>query len=147
MYKKVLVWLSAFFILAGGTAQALTMVSISGNNVNMRSGPGEKFAVMWELGTGFPLKVLDEQSGWYKVEDFEGDVGWVFESLVNRDPHLIVKKKRVNMRSGPGDDYRVIGKAHYGVVFETLTVKEGWAKVKHENGLSGWVSRGLLWGW
>jgi SH3-like domain-containing protein len=147
MYKRVAVWLSLFLALAGGTAQAITMVSVNANNVNMRSGPGEKYAVLWELGTGFPLKVLDEQGDWYKVEDFEGDVGWIYKTLVGRDPHLIVKKKRVNMRSGPGDGYRVLGKANYGVVFKTLKVKDGWARVKHENGLTGWVSRTLLWGW
>ena len=147
MYKKVVICLSLFLLLLGGTAQAITMVSIKGNNVNMRSGPGEKYAVLWDLGSGFPLKVVDQKGKWYKVEDFEGDSGWVYETLVDRAPHLIVKRRRVNMRSGPGDGYRVVGKANYGVVFKTLKVKKGWAKVRHENGLVGWISRSLLWGW
>lgn len=147
MSKRVAVFLGVFLVLFCGAAQALTLVSVNGNNVNMRSGPGEKFAVLWELGTGFPLKVLDEQGDWYKVEDFEGDVGWIYKTLVSREPHLIVKRRRINMRSGPGDGYRVVGKANYGVVFKTLKSKEGWVKVKHENGLTGWVSRSLLWGW
>jgi SH3-like domain-containing protein len=147
MFKRVAVWLVFLLALGAGSAQAFTMVSVNANNVNMRSGPDDKYAVLWELGTGYPLKVLEEHGNWVKVEDFEGDVGWIYKTLVDREPHLIVKKRRVNMRSGPGDNYRVVGKANYGVVFKTLEVKGGWARVKHENGLVGWISRSLLWGW
>ncbi len=147
MFKRVAVWLVFLLVLGGGSAQAITMVSVNANNVNMRSGPGDKYAVLWELGTGYPLKVLEHQGSWFKVEDFEGDEGWIYKSLVDHEPHLIVKKRRVNMRSGPGDNYRLVGKANYGVVFKTLKVKDGWARVKHENGLVGWISRSLLWGW
>jgi len=147
MCKRVAVWVVFFLVLGVGSARAFTMVSINADNVNMRSGPGDKYAVLWELGTGYPLKVLEHQGSWFKVEDFEGDEGWIYKTLVAREPHLIVKKRRVNMRSGPGDNYRVVGKANYGVVFKTLEVKNGWARVKHENGMIGWISRSLLWGW
>jgi len=135
-------------LLSATTASAIRLVSIAGERVNMRSGPGENQAVLWELGEGYPLQVLETKGNWYKVSDFEGDTGWVYKKLVNRSPHLIVKKRVVNIRSGPGTRYRTIGKANYGVVFKTLQRgKNGWVKIKHENGLVGWVQRNLLWGW
>jgi uncharacterized protein YgiM (DUF1202 family) len=67
--------------------------------------------------------------------------------MVKRSPHMIVKGKRVNIRSGPGTNFKLIGKADYGVVFTTLKQESGWAKVKHENGLVGWIKRNLIWGW
>jgi len=72
--------------------------------------------------------------------------------LVTKRPHLIVKvekntTKKINIRSGPGWQYKVIGKAYYGVVFKTLKRDNGWVKVRHEAGLTGWVKRSLLWGW
>ncbi|MBU0481689.1 MAG: SH3 domain-containing protein [Proteobacteria bacterium] len=144
--KKVI--LTVFLVLAlTVSAKAETMVSINGPKVNMRSGPGTSFSVLWELGDGFPLKIVGSKGDWYKVEDFEGDGGWIEKSLVHRDPHMIVKKQRINVRSGPGEGYRIVGKANYGVVFKTLKQKNGWVKVKHENGLAGWVTRSLLWGW
>lgn len=133
-------------LLMTSAAQA-KMVSIVGKKVNMRSGPGERYAVLWELGKGFPLRALKEKTGWVKVEDFEGDVGWVYKKLTGRTPYLIVKKKRVNIRSGAGTKYKIVGKADYGVVFKTLERGRGWVKVRHENGLTGWVKRNLLWGW
>ncbi len=123
------------------------MVSVARPKVNMRSGPGTGYAILWELGYGYPLMVKEKRGNWIKVLDFEGDTGWVYRSLVSRKAHLIVKKERVNIRSGPGKKYRIVGQANYGVVLRTLKCGKNWVKVKHENGLSGWVKRSLLWGW
>jgi len=146
MLRNVVIAL-VFSLLTLSTAEAISLVSVDGENVNMRSGPGSNYSVLWELGKGFPLKVLGRKGGWVKVEDFEGDTGWIYGKLVTKNPHLIVKKKRINVRSGPGRHYRLVGKANYGVVFETIKSSKGWVKVKHENGLTGWVKRDLLWGW
>jgi SH3-like domain-containing protein len=147
-----LMFMLLFFAGTVGEAAAITMVSVAGEKVNMRKGPSTKYSIKWELGKGFPLRVIGSQGNWLKVSDFESDVGWVYKKLVNRNPHLIVKsnkksKKRVNIRSGPGTKYKVIGKAEYGVVFKTLQRGDGWVKVQHEQGLTGWVKRSLLWGW
>lgn len=135
-----------------GQAAGMTMVSVSGEKVNLRKGPSTSDPIIWELGKGFPLKVVGSKGSWYKVSDFENDVGWIYKNLVSRKPHLIVKvnknsKDQINIRSGPGTKYQVVGKAQYGVVFETLQQKSGWVKVRHETGLTGWIKRSLLWGW
>ena len=135
-----------------GQAAGMTMVSVSGEKVNLRKGPSTSDPIIWELGKGFPLKVVGSKGRWYKVSDFENDVGWIYKNLVSRKPHLIVKvnknsKDQINIRSGPGTAYQVVGKAQYGVVFETLQRKSGWVKVRHETGFTGWIKRSLLWGW
>jgi len=135
-----------------GQAAGFTMVSVDGENVNLRKGPSEQYPVIWELGKGFPLKIIGSKGQWLKVADFENDVGWIYRELVSRKPHLIVKanrksKARINIRSGPGTKYNIVGKAEYGVVFQTLQQRNGWAQVRHESGLTGWVKRSLLWGW
>ena len=135
-----------------GHAAGITMVSVAGEKVNLRKGPSTRYPVIWELGRGFPLRVIGAKGNWLKVSDFENDVGWVYKNLVSKKPHLIVKVNRkrkatINIRSGPGTKYKVVGKAEYGVVFETLQRGRGWVKVRHETGLTGWIKRSLLWGW
>jgi len=141
-----------FLIFVCLSSASAEMVSINGNNINMRSGPGKKYKVLWKLGNGFPLKVLKNKGEWKKISDFEGSVGWIHKSVLNKTHHMIVKvhkktKKQINIRSGPGTKYRIVAKAYYGVVFKTLKQSNGWAKIKHEKGVSGWVKRSLLWGW
>ena len=90
------------------------MVSIAGDMANMRSGPGNNYEVVWELGHGYPLSVIDQQGDWLKVADYEGDIGWVQKDQVAEKAYLVVKKRIVNIRSGPGENYRVIRQAHLG---------------------------------
>ncbi len=123
------------------------MYSVAGSKANLRSGPGVNTAVRWEYGKGFPVRLLARRGNWYKVVDFERDEGWIYKKLLSRNPHFIVKQKRVNIRSGPGTKYKLLGKANYGVVFKTLLQKKGWVKVKHAKGVVGWIRRDLLWGW
>lgn len=136
-----------FIFLSIASFAEAKMVSANKKTVNLRSGPGTKYAVKWEYGKGFPLRVLSRKGNWYKVQDFENEIGWVYKNLVSNKSHMIVKRKTVNIRNEPSSRSKLIGKADYGVVFKTLKQQKGWAMVKHENGLSGWIRRDLLWGW
>ncbi|MFU8819425.1 MAG: SH3 domain-containing protein [Desulfurivibrio sp.] len=138
---------AALLIGTEAAAQAIEMVSVDRPKINMRSGPGTNHSILWELGRGYPLMVIGRQDKWLRVRDFENDEGWVYQPLVGRKAHLVVKAKIVNIRSGPGTRYRVVGQAKYGVVLRTQERRSGWVKVRHENGLAGWVARDLLWGW
>lgn len=146
--------LLAVMLLIGVSAAraGAEMISIAGDGINMRSGPGIRYRVLWELNRGFPLQVLKRSGDWFRVQDFEGTIGWIHADVVSTIPHMVVRAnkkshKRINIRSGPGTKHGIIAKAHYGVVFRTMEQKNGWVKISHENGVTGWVDRRLLWGW
>jgi SH3-like domain-containing protein len=147
MFGRYRILLFSLLFVIIPVASAAKMVSIANDEVHFRSGPSMKNEVKWILGEGFPLQVIKSQGKWLKVKDFENDVGWVYASLTRSTPHMVVKKKLVNIRSGPGKKYKVTGQARYGVVFRTLERTKYWVKVKHESGKTGWVARKLLWGW
>lgn len=149
MIRKLFLISLACFLLAFSPhlAQA-KMVSVNADMINLRSGPSSKYKVLWELGRGYPLKVIGSKGNWYRVVDFENDKGWVYKKLVNRTAHLVVKKNTINLRSGPSTRYKIIRQAKRGVVLRTLERKTGWVKVRHdEENVEGWVKRDLLWGW
>jgi SH3-like domain-containing protein len=128
------------------------MLSVKGDKVNLRSGPGRNYNVKWEYGNGFPLRVIKKKGKWVKVKDFEDDTGWIYKKLLINRPQMIVKSNRgteekINIRSGPGTKKKIVGKAYYGVVFSTIEQKSGWVRVKHQSGLEGWIKRSLLWGY
>jgi SH3-like domain-containing protein len=140
--------LLAGVLVPGAHALARDMVSVDRPEINMRDGPGTSHTALWSLVRGYPLEVLGRKGSWYRVRDFERDIGWVYRPLTSgRKPHHIVKAKVANIRSGPGTRYRVLGKAVYGEVLRTLDKQRGWVKIRQEGGPVGWISRGLLWGW
>ncbi len=127
------------------------IVSVKADKTFLMSGPGKKYHIKWEYKKGFPLQIISAKGHWVKVKDFEKDSGWVVKSTLSDSPAVIVMANRhihgkINIHSGPGRNYKVIGKAYYGVVFEKLEKKNGWIKIHHDSGLIGWVKASLVWG-
>ncbi len=134
-------------LLSGAQAHAAERVSISRDQVNLRSGPGTNHPAEWVLSKGYPLQVVQRRGSWLKVRDFEGDQGWVYRSLTNKTPHHVVKAERANLRKGPGTQHARITTLNQGEVLRTRQKTARWVKVETTDGLSGWVARSLLWGW
>jgi len=128
-------------------AQARDMVSVDRAEINMREGPGTDHPAIWVLARGYPLQVLRRTGKWLRVRDFEGDRGWVYRALTGTSPHYVVRVKVANIRSAPGTRNRIVGKAQYGEILKTLGHRRDWARVRNDEGLTGWISRRLLWGW
>ncbi len=145
MFRRLCLGLA--FLLIFTSAAHAEMVSIGRAKAKMRSGPDEKSPIKWELGAGYPLKVVGRQGNWLKVTDYESDSGWVYKKQVGKTPHMIVTEKKAILRNGPGEKQRVVGDANRGVVLRTIKHKKGWVQVKHETGLTGWIRRDDLWGW
>ena len=115
---------------------------------NLRSGPGTKFGKTWEVFKYMPFNKLSEKENWYKVEDVDGDVHWVYTKLVtSKFKCAVVKVDKANVRSGPGDKYKKtsMSPALKYDSFKVIKTQASWVKVLDEFGDSGWIFRKLLW--
>lgn len=146
---------TAFILLS--VAFSLTQLSISAealcvkvSHANIRSGPGTKHELIWEVYKYMPFKKVGISSSgrWYAVEDVDGDVNWISKSLTtNSFRCAVVKESKVNIRVGPGTRYRKTGSspAQQYSSFKVLKRKRSWIKVKDEWGKVGWISKRFLW--
>jgi SH3-like domain-containing protein len=57
-------------------------VVVKVNRANLRSGPGTQYDLVFDADKGTPFKVLEKKDRWIKVQHADGDIGWVFNSLV-----------------------------------------------------------------
>lgn len=126
-------------------------MSVKGDNIHFRTGPGKNYRIKWIYSDGVPVEVIERKDNWVKVRDFEDDSGWLNKTFLSTHPHAIVKANRsndesINIRSGPSSESSIVGIAYYGVVFKVLELHSGWVKVRHKTGLTGWISSNLLWG-
>lgn len=126
-------------------AMAAEYVSVNKDGVNIRSGPSTKNKVLWEVFKGFPLKVVKRQDKWVYVEDFEGDTGWIYDSLLNSKTTVIVKVETANMRNSPSKNDKVVATVKKGVVFTPIEAQGNWLKVNYKDDLAGWMYKTLLW--
>ena len=125
-------------------AQAAEFVSVVKDGVNLRSGPDTKYEVLFQLPSGYPLKVLAHKGNWLKVSDYENDKGWIHKNLVSKTPYVIVTVKQGNVRSGPGTKYSKVGRVERDVILKRVGRKGDWIKVSHPQ-LTGWIHKKLLW--
>jgi uncharacterized protein YgiM (DUF1202 family) len=105
--------------LAPAIAQAREFVSVKGASVNVRQ----------------------------RVKDNETTLGWVHAPLTGKTPHMVVTARTANLRAGPGQNHRVVGRLDELEVVRTLGKQGSWAHVQRDSGQKGWVARSLTWGW
>ena len=112
---------------------------------NIRTGPGTDYAVIWQVEKYHPLNIIERRGPWCRFEDFEGDHGWIHNSLLGRIDAVITVKEACNVRSGPGTNYEVVFMVGAGVPFKVRKRKGNWLQVEHADGEQGWIERSLVW--
>ena len=136
----------ALFILSLPVAGlAAEYVSVKKDAVNIRSAPNTKSKVIWQVFESFPLEVIKREGKWANVVDFEGDKGWIYETLITSKKSVIVNVETANMRSGPTTGDTVVATVKKGVVFEPLEMKGDWMKIRYKDEITGWMHNSLLW--
>lgn len=147
-FKKIICKSISFTVLASAfvmsAAFAGEYMSVIKDGINLRSGPDAKKDALYQLPAGYPLEILERKGQWLKVSDFEGDKGWIQESMVNKTPHVIVKVKECKVRSGPSNKDKVVGSGVKEVIFTKVDQKGDWIKISHPD-LSGWIQKDLVW--
>ena len=135
---------AAISLVSAFTGMAAEIVSVTNDDVNLRSGPGTKYSVLYELPAGYPLKVISTKGEWLKVGDFENDQGWIYAPLVTKSRYVIVTVKEGNVRSGPGVNHDKVGSVSREVILKQVNREGDWVQISHPK-LKGWVHRKLIW--
>jgi uncharacterized protein YgiM (DUF1202 family) len=134
-------------ILAG--AAFASMASIGKKTVNVRNGPSLNAEILFTTHLGYPVEVKKTKGSWVQIKDWEGNSGWVYYPLVNRNVQtVLVVPEVVNIRKGPGLKYRVVEQAEGGKIYKLFGEKGKWVKIGYylENEEIGWVRSDLVWG-
>lgn len=116
--------------------------------LNVRKGPGTKYAKMGTLSKDAKVEVITKlPSGWYKIK-YKDTYGYVLGKYVKlnipqQDEKVIATGKttaQLNVRKGSSTKYAKIGSLSKGAKVEIVSkLSNGWYKIKY-NGTYGYVS-------
>ncbi|MEJ2156753.1 MAG: SH3 domain-containing protein [Desulfobacteraceae bacterium] len=143
--KSFLCLAVAAIVLTSGTVLAGERVAVARDIANVRAQPSTTSDTLWQVEKYHPLQVLEKRGQWYRFKDFEGDIGWIHSSLVDKTPTVIVRVRRANVRTGPGTQYDLAFDAEKGTPFKVLETKGRWKKIRHADGDEGWIFNSLVW--
>ena len=110
----LLILIAVFFFSFLLSATAATGI-INTNSVNIRSGPATTYNIVGHLDKGNQVEILGSKNDWYQIKSGQLN-GWVRNDLINlqKEYSLKVTANGVNLRSGPGTTYNVVGSADSG---------------------------------
>lgn len=121
-------------------------VSIKSNKVNVRRGPNSTYQIDWVYTrAGVPLKVTAEYENWRRVEDFQGEGGWIHMRLLAGTRFVIFIKKKTLLKRKPNQSSPTQAIVQEGVIAKLITEKGFWSEVLVQ-GHSGWIPNVSVWG-
>ncbi len=121
--------------------------SLKEAEARMRTGPSTEFPVKWVYKRqNLPVKVVGILSDWRKVQDPDGDQGWMHVRLLSPSrTGLITGSGIVAMRETPMATARIVWRAETGVTGRIDECEAGWCRFDNA-GRAGYVEADRLWG-
>jgi len=128
------------------TDKANYIVTTSSSNLNVRSGAGTKYSKIGSLAKGTVVEVVEIKDGWAKIifpaaNYTNGYVSAQYLTKQSTSPETVIGEKTViarvlNVRSGAGTSYSIVGKLNRNTKVEVIeTVANGsWSKIKFNGG-------------
>jgi len=120
-------------------------LAVSAASAKVRTGPGTQFEVLWQVDKFHPLLVVKKQGAWCQVQDYEGDQGWLPQSVLSKINTVITAKSQCQVRAGPGTKFKVLTTLGQGIAFKVLQKQQVWLYVEHADGDKGWIHASLVW--
>lgn len=113
----------------------------------MRTGPSTEFPVTWVYKRkNLPVKVVAVHSVWRKVQDRDGDQGWLHVRLLSPKRTAIVIGKDVGtLRDAPEPNAHISWRVEPGVVGIIDECDKGYCRFETE-GRYGYIEMARIWG-
>ena len=135
-------------------------VSFKRSSVNLRVGPGRKYAIKWHYRRqGLPVEVVQEFDQWRRVRDSDGTTGWVLHSLLSSRRTAIVAPWEIssategqvinaaflNGKDSASRSASTVAKPQAGLQVNVEECNGNWCAVEVQ-GTGFWLEQEKLWG-
>jgi len=138
----------AFLLLAlSSAAGAAEYRSVQENAVVLYDAPSRAATPLYVVQRSYPLEVIVNLEAWVKVRDHAGALSWVEKKSLGDKRMLLVTGTSAEARQRAEDGAPVAFAAAQNVVLELVEVApNGWLRVRHADGATGFVRAAQVWG-
>ena len=121
-------------------------VSLKSNKTFVRRGPGKSYRIDWVFEKpGLPLKIIGEHNHWRQVEDFQGDIGWIYFRLLSGKRTIITTQEEILLRKKVSQTAKPIALLGSGVIGRLIKTSEDSCQAIFQK-YKGWVDKVKVWG-
>ena len=116
---------------------------ITGNRVNVRTGPGLSFETVTQLSKGAHLHVVGRKGPWYSIPLPPSAPVYVAKGFISVQGNAgTIQGKRVHVRSGPGQAFFSFGQLHEPDAVTVRGAAGDWIEIEPPDFCRGWVKIG-----
>lgn len=144
---KYCAFIGLLMVLLPGTASALEYRSIAVPKAVLYDAPSAQGKKLFVIGQGYPVEVIVNLGDWIKVRDNQGGLSWVEARLLAAKRTVLVTLDQAEVRQSADVASALVCRVEKNVVLDLLEPpSNGWIKVKHHDGLSGYILSTSVWG-
>lgn len=129
-------------------ASALDFRSVAAPKAVLYDAPSNAAKKVMLLSQHYPVEVVVNLGDWLKVRDAEGSLNWVEAKQLSNKRTVLVRQQQAEVKQNADVNAKVIANVEKDVLLELVDLKlsNGWLKVKHRDGLIGYISISATWG-
>ena len=129
------------------SANALEFRSVAAAKAILYDAPSLEAKKLYILNAGYPVEIIVDLSDWLKVRDQLGGLSWIENKhLSTKRTVLVIEKTDIKATENVGST--LLATVEKDVTLELMSplMNNGWVKVKHRDGMMGFVQASALWG-
>lgn len=131
---------------AAGWAFALDFRSVT-QAAPLYDAPSAKAKPLFVVMAGTPVEQVVSIEGWSKVRDIKGELLWIEKKFLSEKRTVIVRIDRAQVLTKAEEKSPAVFEAERDVVLDLLeALPDGWIKVGHRDGQTGFVKAVSVWG-
>jgi SH3-like domain-containing protein len=128
-------------------ASAADFRSVQDNAAVLYDAPSRQATPLFVVSRSYPLEVIVNLEAWVKVRDHAGALSWIEKKALGDKRMVLVTAPSAEARQRPEDTAPAVFSAAQNVALELLeTAPNGWLRVRHGDGATGFVRAASVWG-
>ena len=128
-------------------AWALDFRSVAPPVAILYDAPSQAAKKLYLIREQTPVEVVVRLGNWVKVRDAEGTLAWIDAAALSEQRKLIVTARSAEIRQADSSSASVLMELAKWVVLDYLEpAAAGWVKVRHRDGVIGYLRTTQVWG-
>ncbi len=154
-FKKMALWINpslallglGFSLLLSFNVQAADFRSIISEKAITYDAPSAASNKLFIMSRGYPVEVIVNLGEWVKVRDQRSGLSWVEGKDLDTKRTVIVTDD-TEIKEIEAMDSKLLATVEKDVVLDLIDnrINKGWVKVKHQNGITGYIQSSAIWG-
>ncbi|MCF8186719.1 MAG: hypothetical protein K9J28_07885 [Sulfuritalea sp.] len=136
------------FALMPVMALALDFRSVAVPKAVLYDAPSSAAKKVLLISQNYPVEVVVNLGDWLKVRDAQGSLNWVEAKQLSNKHTVMITANKAQVRLAADASSALVATVEKDVLLEVADVKlnNGWLKVKHRDGVTGYILISSTWG-